>query len=44
MNGGSIGNTKKNIRPSEKLIIEYTRYNIQRIERGLKNIKKYGIK
>ena len=34
----------KNIRPSEKLIIEYSRYNILRYQRGLKNFKKYGIK
>lgn len=44
MNGGSIGNTKKNIRPSEKLIIEYTRYNILRCKRGLTNFKRHGIK
>jgi len=34
----------KNLRPSEKLIIEYTRYNILRYKRGLKNFKRYGIK
>ena len=34
----------KNLRPSEKLIIEYSRYNILRCKRGLTNFKRYGIK
>ena len=34
----------KNLRPSEKLIIEYTRYNILRCKRGLLNFKRNGIK
>jgi len=34
----------KNLRPSEKLIIEYIRYNILRCKRGLTNFKRYGIK
>ena len=34
----------KNLRPSEKLIIEYTKYNILRCKRGLTNFKRHGIK
>lgn len=34
----------KNLRPSEKLLIEYTRYNILRCKRGLMNFKRNGIK
>lgn len=34
----------KNLRPSEKLIIEYSRYNILRCKRALTNFKRYGIK
>ena len=34
----------KNLRPSEKLIIEYSKYNILRCKRGLTNFKRYGIK
>jgi len=34
----------KNLRPSEKLIIEYTRYNILRCKRGLMNFKRNGIR
>lgn len=34
----------KNIRPSENLIIEYIKYNTSRLGRGIKNIKRYGIK
>ena len=34
----------KNLRPSEKLIIEYSRYNILRCKRGLTNFKRHGIK
>ena len=34
----------KNLRPSEKLIVEYTRYNVLRIKRGLMNFKRNGIR
>ena len=34
----------KNLRPSEKLIVEFTRYNIIRYKRAIKTFKKYGIK
>ncbi len=34
----------KNLRPSEKLVIEYTRYNVLRYKRALKTFAKYGIK
>ena len=34
----------KNLRPSEKLIIQYTKYNILRCKRGLTNFKRHGIK
>ena len=40
----TINSKIRNIRPSEKLIIEYIRYNVQRCERGLKTFKRYGIK
>ena len=39
-----INSKIRNIRPSEKLCIEYIRYNVQRCERGLKTFKRYGIK
>ena len=39
-----INSKIRNIRPSEKLIIEYIRYNVLRCERGVKTFKKYGIK
>jgi hypothetical protein len=34
----------KNLRPSEELIIQYTKYNILRCKRGLTNFKRHGIK
>tara|TARA_R110000824_G_scaffold73506_1_gene187174 strand:- start:33 stop:554 length:522 start_codon:yes stop_codon:yes gene_type:complete len=42
--GAKLNSKIRNIRPSEKLIIEYIRYNVQRCQRGLKNFKRYGIK
>jgi hypothetical protein len=39
-----INSKIRNIRPSEKLCVEYTRYHVQRCERGLKTFKRYGIK
>ena len=39
-----INSKIRNIRPSEKLCVEYIRYNVQRCERGLKTFKRYGIK
>lgn len=39
-----INSKIRNIRPSEKLCVEYIKYNVQRCERGLKTFKKYGIK
>jgi len=39
-----INSKIRNIRPSEKLIVEYIRYNVLRCERGLKTFKRYGIK
>ena len=39
-----INSKIKNIRPSEKLCVEYTRYNVDRCERGVKFFKRYGIK
>jgi hypothetical protein len=40
----AINSKIRNIRPSEKLCVEYIRYNVQRCERGLKTFKRYGIK
>ena len=40
----TINSKIRNIRPSEKLCVEYIRYNVQRCERGLKTFKRYGIK
>ena len=39
-----INSKIRNIRPSEKLCVEYIRYNVLRCERGVKTFKKYGIK
>ena len=39
-----INSKIRNIRPSEKLCVEYIRYHVQRCERGLKTFKRYGIK
>ena len=39
-----INSKIRNIRPSEKLCVEYIRYNVQRCERVLKTFKRYGIK
>ena len=39
-----INSKIRNIRPSEKLCVEYIRYNVQRCERSIKNFKRYGIK
>ena len=40
----TINSKIRNIRPSEKLIVEYIRYNVLRCERGIKTFKRYGIK
>ena len=39
-----INSKIRNIRPSEKLCVEYIRYNVLRCERSLKAFKRYGIK
>ncbi len=39
-----INSKIRNIRPSEKLCVEYIRYNVSRCERSLKAFKRYGIK
>tara|TARA_R110002096_G_scaffold374791_1_gene568499 strand:+ start:89 stop:571 length:483 start_codon:yes stop_codon:yes gene_type:complete len=44
MDKTKINKNIKNLRPSEKLIVEFTRYNIIRYKRAIKTFKKYGIK
>ena len=44
LNKKKINKNVKNLRPSEKLIIEYTRYNVLRYKRSLKTFARYGIK
>lgn len=39
-----INKNVKNLRPSEKLVIEFTRYNVLRCKRALKTFARYGIK
>jgi len=39
-----INKNVKNLRPSEKLVIEFTRYNVLRYKRALKTFARYGIK
>lgn len=43
-NKGKQNKNIKNLRPSEKLVIEYTRYNVLRYKRALKTFARYGIK
>lgn len=44
LNKKKINKNVKNLRPSEKLVIEYIRYNVLRYKRALKTFARYGIK